>query len=215
MVTGLAWTENGGDIIAIEVTLMTGKGNLTLTGQLGEIMQESAQAAMSYTRSQAKKLGIKETVFEKTDVHIHVPEGSVPKDGPSAGITMATALISAFTGRKAYGQIAMTGEITLRGRVLPVGGIKEKVLAAHRAGLKKVIIPARNQKDLVELHKKVLRELQMIYVDSMDEVLKMALAPAAKTGKTLTPKSKPKPKVARRIKQPTDSANIGRISARG
>src|SRR5258706_8472544 len=140
--------------MAVEVTLMAGKGNMTLTGQLGEVMQESAQAALSYTRSNAKTLGIKESTFEKYDVHLHVPEGAVPKDGPSAGITLATALISAFTGRKVYRDTAMTGEITLRGRVLAVGGIKEKVLAAHRAGLRKVIIPGRNKKDMAELPRK-------------------------------------------------------------
>jgi ATP-dependent Lon protease len=197
--------------MSVEVTLMAGKGNLTLTGQLGEVMQESAQAALSYTRSRAKTLGIKESVFEKMDIHLHVPEGAVPKDGPSAGITLAVALISALTGRKVYNNIAMTGEITLRGRVLPVGGVKEKVLAAHRAGIKKVLIPTHNQKDIAELRRKVLRDLQLIYVESMDEVLKHTLAePPVK--KTTTAKPKPKTS-ARSPKQPSDM--VGTITARG
>jgi ATP-dependent Lon protease len=210
--TGLAWTEGGGDIMAVEVTLMPGKGGMTLTGQLGEVMQESAQAALSYTRSRAKPLGIKESIFEKMDIHIHVPEGAVPKDGPSAGITLATALISAFTGRKVYSKIAMTGEITLRGRVLPVGGIKEKVLAAHRAGLKKVLVPVRNKKDLLEIRKKVLRQLQVSFVDSMDEVIEQALVPVVTTPKVRTSRAKPDKtpaKVNRRSKQPaTDTVGV-------
>jgi ATP-dependent Lon protease len=211
LVTGLAWTENGGDVMTVEVSLMTGKGNLTLTGQLGEVMQESAQAALSYTRSRAKALGIKDSVFEKMDIHLHVPEGAVPKDGPSAGITLAVALISALTGRKVYNNIAMTGEITLRGRVLPVGGVKEKVLAAHRAGIKRVIIPTHNQKDLAEMQRKVLRDLQLISVESMDEVLKYTLAPAEPTSKK-TSTAKPKPKTTTR--RPRQSS-IGTITARG
>ncbi len=208
---GLAWTEGGGDIMAVEVTLMPGKGGMTLTGQLGEVMQESAQAALSYTRSRAKALGIKENTFEKMDIHVHVPEGAVPKDGPSAGITLATALISAFTGRKVYSKVAMTGEITLRGRVLPVGGIKEKVLAAHRAGLKKVLVPTRNKKDLVEIRKKVLRQLQVSYVDSMDDVIDQALAPAdiRRVQKPKTEKTPKVAKVTRRPKQPrTNSVGV-------
>jgi ATP-dependent Lon protease len=215
LVTGLAWTEGGGDIMAVEVTLMPGKGNMLLTGQLGEVMQESAQAALSYTRSRAKALNIKENTFEKTDIHIHVPEGAVPKDGPSAGITLATALISAFTGRKASSKVGMTGEITLRGRVLPVGGIKEKVLAAHRAGLKKVLVPTRNKKDLIEIHKKVLRELQIIYVDSMDEVLEQVLGPAVR--KSAPPRAKTaKPKTSRPRKRPARvPASVGVVTASG
>jgi ATP-dependent Lon protease len=217
IVTGLAWTEGGGDIMAVEVSLMPGKGNMMLTGQLGEVMQESAQAALSYTRSRAKTLGIKENIFEKLDVHIHVPEGAVPKDGPSAGITLATALISAFTGRKVYSTIGMTGEITLRGRVLPVGGIKEKVLAAHRAGLKKVLVPTRNKKDLTELRKKVLSEVQLVYVDSMDEVIAQVLAPAEKQPEAETPKPKAaKPRLTRAPKRPsTETKSIHPVSAQG
>ncbi|MGQ9522422.1 MAG: endopeptidase La [Anaerolineae bacterium] len=174
---GLAWTEAGGDLMPVEVALMPGKGNLTLTGQLGEVMQESAQAALTYARSRSKDLGVNPEIFEKTDIHIHLPEGAIPKDGPSAGITMATALISALTHRPVRRKVAMTGEITLRGRVLPVGGIKEKLLAAHRAGMKEVIIPKRNQPDLVEIPRKVTRELKVRMVERMDEVLEAALLP--------------------------------------
>ncbi|MEP7284461.1 MAG: endopeptidase La [Chloroflexota bacterium] len=210
LVTGLAWTENGGDVMAVEVNLMPGKGNLTLTGQLGEVMQESAQAALSYIRSRSKALGIKDSVFEKMDIHIHLPEGGVPKDGPSAGITLATAMISALTGRKVFNNLAMTGEITLRGRVLPVGGIKEKVLAAHRAGLKKVLLPTRNQKDLIELRKKILRDLEMVYVESMDDVILHALAPAEKVVKP-APK---KPRTAQ-PKPPANAEGVSPVSTGG
>ncbi len=173
--TGLAWTESGGDIIYIEATTMKGRGSLTLTGQLGEVMKESAQAALSYVRSRARGLGISEDLFGKTDLHIHVPAGAIPKDGPSAGITMATAIASALTGRSVSKEIAMTGEVTLRGRVLPIGGLKEKTLAAKRMGIKKVIIPKRNAKDLEDLPKYIKKDMEFIPVDTMDEVLKHAL----------------------------------------
>ena len=173
--TGMAWTEAGGDLTLVEVALMPGKGNLLLTGQLGEVMQESAQAALSYTRSRSKDLGIKPDVFEKTDIHVHLPEGAIPKDGPSAGITIATALISAFTDRPVRHDVGMTGEITLRGRVLPVGGLKEKMMAAYRAGLKTVIIPKRNKKDLVEIPRRVQRRINIILAEWMDEVLAAAV----------------------------------------
>jgi ATP-dependent Lon protease len=172
---GVAWTAGGGDLTPVEVVLMPGKGNLTLTGHLGDIMQESAQAALSYTRSCGDNLDIKPDIFEKTDVHVHLPEGAIPKDGPSAGITIATALISAFTGRAVRHDVGMTGEITLRGRVLPVGGLKEKMLAAYRAGLKTIVIPKRNKKDLVEIPKRVKRKLDIILVEQMDDVLTTAL----------------------------------------
>jgi ATP-dependent Lon protease len=176
---GIAWTEAGGDLMPVEVSLMEGKGNLILTGQLGEVMQESAQAALSYARSHAPELGIQAEVFDQIDIHIHVPEGAIPKDGPSAGITMATAFISALTNRPVHHEVAMTGEITLRGRILPVGGLKEKSMTAHRAGIKTIILPKRNQKDLVEISKKVQRDLNFVLVDHMDEVLPIALAPEA------------------------------------
>ncbi|HHN65932.1 MAG TPA: endopeptidase La [Nitrospirae bacterium] len=173
--TGLAWTESGGDIIYVEATIMKGRGNLTLTGQLGDVMKESAQAALSYIRSKAKELGIKEETFSRTDIHIHVPAGAIPKDGPSAGITMATAIASALTGRPVDKRIAMTGEVTLRGRVLPIGGLKEKALAAKRMGIHRVIIPKRNEKDLEDIPKYVKKDMEFILVEKMDEVLKIAL----------------------------------------
>ncbi len=174
---GIAWTEAGGDLLPVEVSLMEGKGTLLLTGQLGDVMQESAQAALSYARSHARELGIGDIDFDKLDIHIHVPEGSVPKDGPSAGITIATALISALIQRPVHHDVAMTGEITLRGRVLPIGGLKEKVLAAHRAGLKTILLPKQNKKDMIEIPKRVRRELKFVFVDRMEEVLPVALLP--------------------------------------
>jgi ATP-dependent Lon protease len=175
--TALAWTENGGEIMPVEVLILDGKGNLQITGQLGDIMQESAQAALSYVKSRADLLGIDKDIFENIDVHLHVPEGSIPKDGPSAGVTMITAMISAFTGRPSFHLVGMTGEITLRGRVLPVGGVREKVLASHRSGLKTVIIPERNEKDLEDIPKSVLKEMKLITVKHMDEILPIALHP--------------------------------------
>jgi ATP-dependent Lon protease len=165
---GLAWTQTGGDILFVEATKMKGKHALTLTGQLGEVMKESATAALSFIRSHAGDLNIPEDFYEHHEIHIHVPAGAIPKDGPSAGVTMLTALASLLTDKRAASDLAMTGEITLRGQVLPVGGIKEKVLAAHRAGIKRIILPKWNQKDLEDVPKKVRKE-------TMDQVLKVAL----------------------------------------
>jgi ATP-dependent Lon protease len=189
--TALAWTENGGDTMPVEVVLLEGKGTVQITGQIGEVMQESAQAAMSYLKSRAKQFNLDPKLFEKTDVHIHIPEGAIPKDGPSAGITMATALVSAFTGRKARRDAAMTGEITLRGRVLPVGGVREKILAAHRVGLKIVIIPRHNEKDLIEIPKNVRGEMKILLVDHIDEVLRQALQKESSFPKPAAKKKRP------------------------
>jgi ATP-dependent Lon protease len=192
---GVAWTEAGGDVMPVEVTLMQGKGSLTLTGQLGEVMQESAQAALSYTRSRAEEFGIKVERFESTDVHIHIPEGAIPKDGPSAGIALAVALVSAFTGRAVRKDMVMTGEITLRGRVLPVGGIKEKVLAARRVNASGVIIPTKNETDLIEVPRRARKDLNIVLASRMDEVLKAALVDAVKprAKRTKSPAARPEP----------------------
>jgi len=175
LATGLAWTPVGGDILFVEATPVPGKGALILTGHLGEVMRESAQAALTYTRSRAQALGIDPGFYEHVDVHIHVPAGAIPKDGPSAGITITTALISAVTKRAVRKDVGMTGEITLRGKVLPVGGIKEKVLAAHRAGIKTLILPRDNAKDLAQLPAPVREDMQFILVNHMDEVIRAAL----------------------------------------
>jgi ATP-dependent Lon protease len=172
---GLAWTANGGDLLPVEVALVPGKGGLTMTGQLGEVMRESAQAALTYLRSRAADWGLDPEAFDKVDTHIHFPEGSIPKDGPSGGITIATALCSAFTGCPVRRDVAMTGEITLRGRVLEVGGLKEKLLAAHRAGVTKVVLPARNRKDLQEVPREIRKQVALVLVETMDEVLRESL----------------------------------------
>ncbi|MFO7683874.1 MAG: endopeptidase La [Chloroflexota bacterium] len=175
--TGAAWTSTGGEIMFIEVNLMPGKGHLTLTGQLGDVMQESAQAALTFTRSQTEKLGIDPEIFDKTDIHIHLPEGAVPKDGPSAGISLASAIISAFTKRPIHRDVCMTGEITLRGRVLPVGGVREKALAARRSGIKTFVLPYKNERDLDEIPKRLRQDVKFVLVKRMEEVLDVVLAP--------------------------------------
>ena len=184
--TAIAWTENGGEIMPVEVLILDGKGNLQITGQIGDVMQESAQAAMSYLKSKSGLLKLDLDIFENVDVHVHIPEGSIPKDGPSAGITIATALFSAFSERKVFKEVGMTGEITLRGNILPIGGVREKILAAHRSGLKTILLPEKNAKDLVEVPKKVRDDLKIKLVKHMDEVIKVALhVEQDKTNKTL------------------------------
>lgn len=173
---GLAWTQVGGDTLQIEVNVMPGKGELLLTGQLGDVMKESAQAGISYIRSVADEYGIDAEFFQKKDIHVHIPEGAVPKDGPSAGITMATAMFSAIIGKPVRADLAMTGEITLRGRVLPIGGLKEKLLAAKYAKIKEVLVPTKNRPDIEEMDKEILQGLNIQFVDNMKEVLDEALA---------------------------------------
>jgi ATP-dependent Lon protease len=178
LVNGLAWTEVGGELLHVEAHVMQGKGQLLLTGHLGEIMKESAQAALSYARAHAEQLSIAPDFFAKSDVHIHVPAGAIPKDGPSAGVTMATALVSALTGRPVRKDVAMTGEITLRGKVLPIGGLKEKVLAALQAGITTVIAPERNRKDLEEIPPHLRKKIKFVFVARIDQVFATALLEA-------------------------------------
>jgi len=181
--TGLAWTEVGGEILMTEVVIMPGRGQLTLTGKLGDVMKESAQAAMSYVRSRASSLGLHEQFYRKVDIHVHVPEGAIPKDGPSAGITITTAIVSSLIKKPVRRDLAMTGEITLRGRVLPIGGLKEKIMAAHRGNIKTVLVPRENEKDLKDIPPHILKALKIILVDHMDEVLENAIV--VKEGESL------------------------------
>ena len=171
---GLAWTQVGGDTLQIEVNIMPGKGELLLTGQLGDVMKESAQAGISYIRSVSDQYEIDPEFFQKHDMHVHIPEGAVPKDGPSAGITMATAMLSAVTGKKVCASVAMTGEITLRGRVLPIGGLKEKTLAARMAHMKKVLVPDKNRPDMAEISKEITKGMEIVFVKTMDDVVREA-----------------------------------------
>jgi ATP-dependent Lon protease len=193
--TGLAWTSVGGEILFIEATRMHGAGKLQLTGQLGDVMKESAHAALSFVRANAQHFGIPRDFLDKSDLHIHIPAGAMPKDGPSAGVTMFTALVSLLTSIRVRHDVAMTGEITLRGRVLPVGGIKEKILAAHRAGIKRIVVPERNRVDLEEVPKEIIEELEFIFVARMEQVLEAALEsmpqPLAEPDKSAAEGSKP------------------------
>jgi ATP-dependent Lon protease len=203
VVTGLSWTPTGGDVLFIEATRMPGSKGFQLSGSLGDVMQESARAALSYVRARAVKLGIEEDFFKETDIHLHVPAGAQPKDGPSAGVTMVTALVSLLTGRSIKADVSMTGEITLRGQVLPVGGIKEKILAAHRAGIKTVVLPERNEAELEDVPEEVRNKLKFVFVKTMDEVLKAALE-SSPNGK---PRAKGKPKKSSRKSSEKASAN--------
>lgn len=175
IVRGLAWTSVGGDTLQIEVNVMPGKGELVLTGQLGDVMKESARAGITYIRSIISQYGVEKEYFEKHDFHIHIPEGAVPKDGPSAGITMATALLSAITEKAVKASVAMTGEITLRGRVLPIGGLKEKILAAKNAGIQKVLVPKKNEKDIEEITAEIKKGIEIVFVENMEQVIAQAL----------------------------------------
>ncbi len=209
VIPGLAWTPYGGDILFIEATNMPGGRGFQVTGSVGNVMQELARAALSYVRSRASKLGIAQEFFDKNDIHMHIPAGATPKDGPSAGVTMATALVSLISGQKVKPRLGMTGEITLRGQVLPIGGVKEKVLAAHRNGLRTVILPRRNEPDLDDVADEIRKDMKFILVDSVDDVMKAALVPvktrkkrlngktphkAASNEKTTKPKAKSKAK---------------------
>ena len=192
--TGLAWTEFGGEILKIESAMMPGKGKMQITGKLGDVMQESVKAAKSYVRSKSLEFGIIPPIFEKKDFHVHVPEGATPKDGPSAGIAMVTSIVSSITGVPISKNVAMTGEVTLRGHVLPIGGLKEKLLAAHRARITKVLIPEDNRKDLTEIPKKILDEIEIVPVKTVDEVLKIALTKELKTIEWIEVENLPKSK---------------------
>ena len=216
--TGLVVTEVGGDVVAIEVTLMEGKEDFILTGQLGDVMRESARAALSWIRTHASELGISREVFEKHTLHIHVPAGATPKDGPSAGVTMATAMVSALTGIPVRKDVAMTGEITLRGRVLPIGGLKSKILAAHLAGAGMVILPRKNEKDLRDIPEEIRKQLKLVLADNMDQVLEAALRrrpkaltaipPTIVEGGGELPKPEPETRVRRSTFPPADQPPV-------
>jgi ATP-dependent Lon protease len=194
--TGLAWTAVGGEVLFIEALRMKGKGNLVLTGQLGDVMKESAQAAFSFAKSRARELGINEDDFNNYDMHIHIPEGAIPKDGPSAGITLATAMVSSLSQRAVRKDVAMTGEITLRGNVLPVGGVKEKVLAARRARVTQIILPAQNRRDMDEVPKELMGEIKFVFVENVRQVFDVALKERATPPAPATPRPKALPQPA-------------------
>ncbi|MGE5462391.1 MAG: S16 family serine protease, partial [Syntrophothermus sp.] len=199
VVPGLAWTPYGGDVLFVEATSMPGGKGFQITGSVGNVMSESARAALSYVRSKAKQLGLEPEFFNKSDFHMHIPAGATPKDGPSAGVTMATALVSLVSGRKVKPRVGMTGEITLRGQVLPIGGVKEKVLAAHRNGLRTIILPKRNEQDLEDVPEEIKKEMKFVFVDTVDDVIQSALEAAKKSSQTRT-NSKPKKAASRKTK---------------
>jgi ATP-dependent Lon protease len=201
--TGLAWTATGGDLLFIEVVAVPGKGVLLLTGQLGEVMKESAQAALSYARGYAARQGVPEDYFAKHDLHVHVPAGSIPKDGPSAGITIATAIVSVLTGRPVDRRLAMTGEITLRGDVMPIGGLKEKILAAKLGGIRRIILPKLNERDLVEVPATITKGMDLRFVGHIDDVLQIALLRPGSRAKAPTPL--PAPRVRKRVRPVVDA----------
>jgi len=216
MVTGLVVSDAGGDIVQVEATRMEGKDELILTGQLGNVMQESARAGLSYVRARTRELGIDPTSFEKSTIHIHVPAGATPKDGPSAGVTMATAMASLLTGRPVRRDLAMTGEITLRGRVLPIGGLKSKLLAAHLAGVKTVLIPNRNEKDLVDVPDEVRQQLRIVPVENMDQVLAEALIDAPRSAARIkAERDERQQRATRRPRRPRKAAKEPPIAAIG
>jgi ATP-dependent Lon protease len=190
--TGLAWTEFGGEILFVEATRMPGQSKLILTGKLGDVMQESAHAALTFVRARAERWGLSDDFFETTDVHVHVPAGAMPKDGPSAGVAMITAMVSLFSGRPVRNDVAMTGEITLRGHILPIGGVKEKVLAAHRAGVRRVFLPERNKKDLVDIPEEIRKDMDLVTAEHVDQVIEQALEPA-ESKPALPPRRPPEP----------------------
>ena len=189
VVPGLAWTPYGGDVLFVEATSMPGGKGFQITGSIGNVMNESARAALSFVRSRAKKLGVEDDFFNQSDIHLHIPSGAQPKDGPSAGVTMATAIVSLASGRKVKPRLGMTGEITLRGQVLPIGGVKEKIIAAHRTGLRTIILPSRNEQDLDDVPDEIKKVMNFIYVDTVDQVLDAALVPVVSLGKTKTKKT--------------------------
>mgnify|MGYP003572200941 FL=1 len=203
--TGLAWTEVGGELLTIESVQVPGKGKMTITGKLGDVMQESVQAAKSYVRSRSRLLGVEPSRFDTTDIHIHVPEGATPKDGPSAGVAMVTSIVSVLTKIPVKASVAMTGEVTLRGRVLPIGGLKEKLLAALRGGIKTVLIPKENEKDLAEIPENVKKGLKIIPVSNVDEVLQVALV---KVPEALAEEDAIGPEIAAQAKPATDPARL-------